>query len=166
MKVIQLLYITHLSGVGPFDSKSSLTKVDKSSHSTIFNRPSMDRNCLLSQAQEQEKFRQTGRFSTDSTPNHDLMIDRTEQFKEPEKNSKNGVDNEQNLMVYGKIAESNLRYEKLTGVDVSDGHQIGSVPGTKEDNADRNIGLAEETGFMESNTKAGIENELFIREGF
>ncbi|XP_077152557.1 uncharacterized protein LOC143816267 [Ranitomeya variabilis] len=183
---------------------NSLTKVNKSSHSRIFNRPSKDKNCVISQEQEQEKSRQTDIPSSDSTPTHNDGIEKSEKSKENleidanteqnlmvtgknidsnqgdekliRENANNGhhidsirdleieTNDEQNVMVSGKIAESYQEDENLIGEDVSIGHQIDSVPGEKDDSKAANTGLTEETDYMDSDTKALFENDLFIKE--
>ncbi|XP_056412427.1 uncharacterized protein LOC130355786 isoform X2 [Hyla sarda] len=143
---------------------NSLTKVDKSSHSRIFNRPSKDKDCLLSEAQEQENSRQTGMLPADNTLTHDVMADLIDESKEPKENLEFEGNNEQMLMVSGLITVLNQGEETLIGEDVSDRHQIDSMPGVKDDSDDLNTGLAEKSGFMGLDTKAGVEKELFIRE--
>ncbi|XP_075119220.1 uncharacterized protein LOC142194092 [Leptodactylus fuscus] len=132
---------------------NSLTKVDKSSHSSIFSKPSKDKELMLSQVQEQEKFRQPDWFCTDTTQGDDVLADGIEKSKEP--------NNEQKLMVSGNFIESNHGDEKLIGIGVRDEHQIDSVQGAKDDSK---IGLMEETDFMDSETSVGIETEPFITE--
>ncbi|XP_040278224.1 dynein beta chain, flagellar outer arm-like [Bufo bufo] len=144
---------------------NSLTKVDKSLHSRIFNRPDKNGDCLLSPVQEQEKFKQTDIFSTDSTPTSDVIVERIDKSKEPKKNLEIDVNNEEKIsLVSGKIVESSHEDEQLIREDVSNGHQRNSEPGSKDDSKDPNIGMSEETGFMDSDINAGIENELFIKE--
>ncbi|XP_069829066.1 uncharacterized protein [Dendropsophus ebraccatus] len=143
---------------------NSLTKVDKSSHSSISNRPSKDKDCLLSQAQEREEFRQSGMLPTDDTLTHDIIVDRIDKPIEPNENLEFDSNNEQKLMVSGLTVESDQGNETIIEEDVSSGHQIDSVPDVKDDSEDLNKGLAEETGFMDFDTEAGIENEHFIAE--
>ncbi|XP_075192459.1 uncharacterized protein LOC142291659 [Anomaloglossus baeobatrachus] len=150
---------------------NSLTKVDKSSHSRIFNRPSKEKNCLPSQEQEQETSYQTGKYVM-----QDGQVQETGRTASEDPNNGHQIDfvadleidtnDEQNVMVSGFIVESNQEDEKLIGEDLSNGHQIDSAPGEEDDSKALNTGLSQETSYIDSDTKAGFENDIFISEEF
>ncbi|KAG8587471.1 hypothetical protein GDO81_005673 [Engystomops pustulosus] len=131
---------------------NSLTKVDKSSHSRVFSTQSKD---------EQEE--QNDMFSTDNTINQDVKVEETGKSGEIDTSSGIDGDNEQNIMVSGRIIESNLGDQMLTG-DTGDEDEIDSIPGEQDDSIEQNTELPEGTDAMDSDTKAGVENEPFIRE--
>ncbi|XP_075707241.1 uncharacterized protein LOC142741794 [Rhinoderma darwinii] len=130
-----------------------LTKMDKSSHSRIFNRPSKDKDSENNDI-----------FIIQTAINVNVRADGVDNSKEPKKTLEIDVNNEKMLMISGEIFESNQGDEKFIKEDVSNGNQIDSLPDEKDDSKALNTGLTEETGFIDYDTRAGIENEPFIRE--
>ncbi|XP_075053831.1 uncharacterized protein LOC142139871 [Mixophyes fleayi] len=145
---------------------NSVTKVDKSSHSRIFNRASKSKDCLLVQADSQETSRITGNqnISTERELNHSLLFDEASESTAFQQDLKTDVVSEKRITVSRKNSVSNQNDKFIR--DVNDKNQMLSVADEKDDDKELKMGLSEGTGFIafQSDGAEDSKKKPFIRE--
>ncbi|XP_068122143.1 uncharacterized protein [Hyperolius riggenbachi] len=145
---------------------NSLTKVDKSSHSRIFSRPSRSKDSLLVEAAAQEA---PASNDVESLPTDIISADTSvmETANESTSLQKNlSTDTVGEITVSSNNLAPNQDNGEFIRGDVNDGHQMVSGPDENEDGNEMRKSLAEGTAFrqFQAEETAGTVNEPFIRE--